>query len=600
MRTTIAALLLLAAPGDDPAARFTLYLTDGSRLIVSLPKEDLVFKTEFGEQRIPFSQLRFLRRVNDAEFAVSSPGVNATGEILAEELRFESPLGRMRIPLRELRAAAAGAGGSLILDERTVACWTFAEMSSGLCTDLVKNRPLTFKGMEVLPQPEGGAAAVRQNEQGHAEAAHDEELDVVKGDFTVEARFKTGTPPRGYAAVFSKNDRGNGQLCEFLLYVQNGGMLYFQSVSPRGSFSWNIPSTPIKPDEWAYVAVVVQPEKQRITFYVNGAQVHEVRQAFQFQSQGAPIFIGASPAYTGLGAPEKIQFVRLSRTARAAEEIADAQKAFQNLPVMGMPAGSRGLGLRDGAFLRADLPKLAGAVFRTRYGELRLDEKTAGEVSLYRFRPKEQAAVEAEVKALIDRLSDDGVAEREKARARLLEFAEAALPLLRKNASSSDAETRARIAGIVTKLEEKGVGARPATDVFRSGGLVLHGWLEQESIEAETRFGTFVVPVPSIDRVKLGDRPVAAPLLRLKSGEQILGEFPRGSAVEFDTGLGPLSIPVKEITALAMDPGGETWTVRTERLTAKGKLGVGELSVQTPAGRLKIPFDEIAEIPKRP
>ncbi len=602
MRTTIAALLLLGVRnGDDPASRLTVHLADGSRLIVAMPKEDLVLKTEFGEQRIPFGQLRFLRRLNRVEFAVGSPGVTATGEILAEEFRFDSPLGPVRVPVGELRAASRGAGSVLHLDAHTVACWAFGETSAGMCLDLVKNRPLTFKGLEVTVQPEGGAAAVRQTDAGYAEAASDADLEVAGGEFTLEARFKAGTNPRGYAAIFSKNDRANGQLCDFLLYVQNGGGLHFQSVSPRGgSFTWNVPAAGIKPDEWAYVAVVVQPEKKRITIYVNGKSVHEIRQPFLFVSQGHPIFVGASPAYTGLGAPERIQFVRLSKVARTAEEIADAQRGLQDLPLLAAPSEGRGLVLRDGGFLRAGMPKLAGLSFRTRYGELRLDGTSTGEISLYRFRPAELPAVENEAKELIEKLAADGIADREKARGRLVDLAEAALPLLRRNAGHSDAEVRARIAAVISRLEAKGVEGRPATDVFRVGGMVLHGWLETESLEAETHFGTFAVPVGSIDRIRLGERSAGVPFLRLKSGERLLGELPRGASLELDTGFGPLSIPIREVTLLTAEPGGEAWTVRTDRLTAKGKLGTGEMSIVTPAGRLKIPVVEIVEILRKP
>jgi hypothetical protein len=455
--------------------------------------------------------------------------------------------------------------------------------------------------MEVTTQGEGGGAAVRLNDSGFAEAATDEALEVAGGNFTLEARFKTGAVPKGYASIFSKNDRANGQICDFLLYVQPGNTIHFQSVSPRGTYGWNVPGAMVKADEWAYVAVVVQPEQQKITFYVNGKMVHEIRQAFQFCAQGTPVFIGESPAYTGLGAPEKVQFVRLSKVARTAAEIADFQSCLQNAPVVLWGSGSRGLSLRDGAYLRAELPKIAGISFRTRYGNLRLDEKSTGEICVYRFRPGDLSRVEGEVKQLIEKLGESGIAERDEARLKLLEFGEAALAQLRKNSGSSDSEIRKRIEAILAKLEERGMAAKPVADVLRVGSTVLHGWLEAETLEAASRFGTFDIPVGSIESIRLGDGPApGTPFLRLKSGERLEGELQRGSAVVLDTGFGGLTIPIREITALTADSGAETWTVRTDRLSAKGKLGQGEFQIQTPAGRLKIPLAEVSEIVRKP
>jgi hypothetical protein len=600
------ALLLLPnpPPGDDPASRtpnkLIVHLADGSCLVGPSPKDDLVIKTDYGEQRVALKDVRSLRRLNEVEFFLGSSSVHLTGEIVTEGFNFDAPWGRVRIPMRDVSKAWGTSGGKFLLDTETVACWSFWESSGGACRDLVSNRPLAFHGFEISEQADGARAGVRKTPAGYAEADPDEAMEVVGGDFTLEARFKLGTNPRGYAALISKGDRANPQSCEFLMWVQAGGTLSFQSLTPSGSYAWTAAAV-VKADEWTYVAFVAQPKEQKIIFYVNGKVAQEVQQAFAFSALKHPVRLGGYPANPGLGAVEKLHFFRISKIARTAEEIAELNRSLMDAQPPPPQTGFRGLLLRNGTYLRSELPKMAGVCFRTRYGEVRLDEKSTGEISLYRYRPDDLGRVESEVLGLIKALGDGEIDHRENASAKLIELGDVAVPLLRKNLANNDCEVHKRIEGILSKIGGKGEPVNPVADVLRVGGTVLHGWLNAESVEAASGLGTYTIFASSIESIRLGESaPRLQPVFRLKSGERLEGEILRKAVVELDTGMGCLSIPVREISSLVWDSGSDTWTVRTQRVTATGKVRSGEFEMMTPAGRLMVPVQEVAQFTRKP
>ena len=100
-----------------------------------------------------------------------------------------------------------------------------------------------------------------------------------------------------------------------------------------------------------------------------------------------------------------------------------------------------------------------------------------------------------------------------------------------------------------------------------------------------------------IERMNLGDRPPKGkPVIKLRSGEAVQGEAAKEAAIRLDTGFGTLTIPLADVTSLACDTAKNLWTVKTERVTATGKMGQEELRLETPAGAIAIPLSEIAQI----
>lgn len=601
MRTISLIAALLAGPqaaAPDPDPKIAVTLADGSQFLAPPGTEALTVKTEYGEQRIPLKEVRSLRRVSDADFMIQTAKLTMTGEVARREFEFQSEIGRVRIPLAELRAISATAGLSLLADANTLAAWTFGDLRGGTSYDLVKGRALELHGMEPGVDKDGVGAIVRKGENSYAEAKEVDDLDFDSGDFTIEARFIAGPSTRGYSAVLSKNDGTTGQVCDFSVFTQAGGIVHFQSVTPRGTVSVNTPAPVIKPAEWSYVAIVIQPQVPQITFYANGKPVHQIRQAAFCTDRGTVLYVGTSPPYqASFSCAERVQFVRLSKGARRAEEIAEMQGALGSGGGLAGSATAKGVLLRGGGFVRAGFPSIGGARFKTKYGVLALGEGTTGQVSIYRFREEEMPRIREEAGALVRQLGAGKVEEREEAQGKLLKIGEPAIPLLREGLKDADSEVRQRAAAVLKKFDGSGVSSRPVGDVYRAGQTVLHGWLELAALEVATKFGTFHPPIQRIDRINLGDRPVKGkPVLKLKSGEAVQGDAAKESAIALDTGFGTLSIPLVEVAGLTYDAARELWTVRTERLSASGKLGREEVRVDTPAGPILLPLSEVVEI----
>jgi hypothetical protein len=596
------ALALLAVPARSqdakPAAATDVLvaLKDGSRFRAVLSADAIVVRNEYGEQRIPMRDLRQLKRAGDAEVVVRTDKMQMQGALAAQDFELETSLGRIRVPVAEILALEPGRGLSAFVDDATLALWSFED---GSLADRVKERKIALNDMDVQGEP---PALVRKSENGYGEAPADEPLAFANGDFTIEARVWIGATTRSYVTVVAKNDRANAQTRNWCVLVQNNGALYWDSLGVNGSNYMMTGSPAVTLNEWSYIAVVVEPAQSRLTFYVNGKQVQQFSQAFRISPNDGPVFFGASPAaHSWSGAPEKIQFVRLSIRARTAEEIAEWHKALESGSSVGWGAGPRGLLLRDGGFLKAELAFLAGATFRTKFGTLKLSDSAAGQLSLYRFRESELAAVRKEAAALAEQLSDRSIEVREAAQARLLRIGAPAIEIIRPLEADSDEEVRTRVKAILDKLKETGEADRPVADVLRMGDTVLHGWLDLDKVEIKTSFGTFRVGVSGIATIRLGEtKKGQTPVLRLRSGETIEGEAAKALVLDLDVEYGRLKVPFKDVTSIAYD--GKLWTVKTSKLNATGKIAADGFELVTPAGSITVPMSEIQEygLPKKP
>ena len=74
------------------------------------------------------------------------------------------------------------------------------------------------------------------------------------------------------------------------------------------------------------------------------------------------------------------------------------------------------------------------------------------------------------------------------------------------------------------------------------------------------------------------------------------GEPEPGTAVQLETGFGKLKVPWNNLLELRYDPTSSLWTLRTDKMTATGRVGEGVIGLDTPAGRIAVPLSEIAEL----
>lgn len=599
IRWAFAALAVLSGLGAQESPRpedrrVVLTLEDGSRFKALLSGETIVVKTAYGDQTIPVREVRSIRRVDERQFLVRTSRISLQGEIAPAELEGDTEFGKVKIPIREIRTVGAGGGPLFFGDDETVALWSF-EGDSG--RDSVKERELTLKEMRIESDSEGPAALTRITEKGYAEAPADESLSFPDGTFTIEARFKVGSTSQGYVTIVAKNNATDAQIRNYCLLVQNSGQLYVDSLGQGISTIASTPNPVVKLNQWAYVAVVFDAKNGAITYYVDGKQVHVHQQAVKIAANDGPIYLGASPpAHGWSGPPERIQFVRLSRGTRTAEEIAEMQQAIEGGASLAWKGGGRGLALRSGGFLAADFPGLAGATFRTKLGELKLSEKAAGRISLYVHREADLEQLAKTIRDLIQDLGEPRIEDREAAQTKLVKIGGPAIPLLEKGREEADAEVRTRIDWILKKFEENGVARQPIADVLRMGKTVLYGWLETDRVRAASRCGTFDVPIRDIATVQLGEaKTEGAQLLRLRSGETVQGFPPQGAALEVETEFGTMKIPYADVTSLTFDATAKSWTVKTAHMSIAGGVVADRIDLETPAGTIGVPMGEVVE-----
>jgi hypothetical protein len=602
MRILLAFVLVCIVPavafpdGTEPVPRTIVALEDGSLFPADTTRERILLKTPYGEQRIPLKDIRSLRRVGEMEFAVQTPLLSVTGDLGQPHFELDTKLGRLRIPSGDLKSMTTGIGLSALADSSTAALWSFADAPGGICYDVVRQRRMTLHEMEIVTDKEGLTAAVRRSEGAYAEAPTDPDLEFVGTDFTLEARVKMGTTTRSYSSIVWKCEAGR---CDYGFLLQPNGSLYAGANSNQTSSSVATPPGIIKPSEWSYVAMVVEAKTRSVTFYVNGKPVHHLAGQYQSVSTGtSPFTVGAPPSIGGsFAAPESIQFIRVSKVARKPEDIREFGSLLDSARNLSGGAMGAGVHLRDGGFLRAKIPDISGATFKTSWGELKLPEGFGGQMSVYRYRPKALPAVQERAREEVRRLGSGAITEREEAVGRLVDLAEVAVPYLKEAANDSDPEVRSRAEALLKRLETAGVSSRPATDVLRWGESVIHGWLQLDALDIVTRYGTLKGPLEQLESLGLGPPTSGGRrLFRLKSGERIQADPPAGVVLVLETSFGELSVPLREVMSLVQDEDKKVWNVRTDRLTVTGKLAPLDLKFETPAGILAVPAGEILEV----
>jgi hypothetical protein len=149
------------------------------------------------------------------------------------------------------------------------------------------------------------------------------------------------------------------------------------------------------------------------------------------------------------------------------------------------------------------------------------------------------------------------------------------------------------------------VSSRAPCDVLVIGHTTLHGWLDADSLEMETRYGKFTLDLRTVAAINLAKSgpPEAARLLTLASGERVQIGADSG-ALEFDSGFGPLKVPLDDVTTMSLDAASKQWSLETAKMSLTGTLTSKEFDVETGLGRLAIPVAAVSgmrsvNVPKR-
>lgn len=590
-------LLLALALQDD--SRVLVALEDGSSFTAKVTSEPIEIKTGYGDLRIPLQDVRSIRRASDGEHVVRTARLTIQGTLLRDEFSFDTDFGKLTIPAKDVKGLDWVKGASFFFDDTTVAFWTFEDGDGP--RDFAGDRKLTMSEASVSEESSGARVFVRKSENSYVQGEFPSDFNFGDTAFTIEVRVKIGSVSRGYATLVARNEEGNTHNRDFWFLVQSGGQLYFDSGNAsRTNFVSQTPVV-VNLNAWSYIAAAYDPKAGEMRYYVNGKKVHTDRRAFSFNASSGPLFLG--PGNSGkayFSCPERFQFVRISKSARTDEEIAEWQKVLESeVSIAATRASGRGVSLRSGGTLRGELPTIVGAKFRTKYGTLEITAETKGRIELYPFREKEIEALRDKIAGLIESLGADSITEREDAQNELLKLGGPAIPLLQEAKGSDDPEIQTRVENILKKFEETGVLRRPVMDILRMGRTVLHGWLEVTEVELTSKYGSFKTPIGAIGVIALSEpeKGAAGPVIRLRSGEAVEGD-PRESTIQLETDFGTLKVPLKDVITFKYDDAKKHWTVKTEKATLSGQVGADKILLQTQAGPIELPLSEMAEFGK--
>ncbi len=594
MKTLMIALALAlpaAAQESRPASGVAVTLADGSTLVSTSVEDAIVLRTAYGDQTIPLRDIRIARRLPSGSLTLQARGLSITGDLVSKEVELHTSIGPLKISSDEIRALSALNGSRGLLDEATTALWWFGDGENGTCRDLVKGRPFAIGEFDVTEDAAGIRGLVRRKPNSIASVPSDDDLELLEEDYTLELRFRMPAQPRAYVALLYKCNPNDGTY-DYMVTIAANGQIGVSSA--RNGNGMTIATPSLRRNAWNTLTIVQKAQPACCNVYLNGTLVlaqNGTLMPFGGAVERA-IHFGAPPRMGGTWeAPEAVQFLRLSKVARQAEEIAELEKGWDSILASG--GAARGVHLRDGSFLRGELQGLGAATFLTRYGTLKLSEKLGGELQLYKRRLQELDGVRAEVARLIPLLGSGGIAEREATAARVIALGEVAVPVLREADPHGDLEIQGRITLLLKKFDETGASKRPVCDVLRLGDMTVQGWLDCDPVVLSTRRGVLRLSPAQVERINLGRRDSwSRPLLHLAGGDVLEFTPADGAKAELTTAFGRMTVPLEECKELAYSPEKKQWTLTAERLSATGLLS-GTASMDTPLGPLILPLSEL-------
>ncbi len=601
MRTSLATLALALAAANahaqDKTGPFVVHLEDGSMFAGKIAADTkLTIRTPYGEQQVPLDAVLSLRRVDATTCSVRTASATIEGTVTPPEFIVDSPFGKVTVAVKDVKYLAPGSAVSGLSDDHTVALWSFDDVRGSTVTDAVGGRPLVAHEATFYTRDNGATVFRRNSETSYAEAAWSGETGFTSGSFTLESRFKIGRITKGYATILAKNEKAVTHNRDFWLLVQNGGQIYLDSGTMNSSNFVSQSARGVNMNDWTYLAVVRDKPAGEFRYFVNGKLIHTDKREVTFNTSDGPVFLGPGAAGAQhFSCPEQIQFARISRVARTADDIAECHKMFEAGGSVLWRGRDAGFSLRSGGFMVARCTSLEGRTFKTAFGSLKIGAATAARLQPFRFREADIRKIEDTIAGHIRDLGAETLDEREVARTKLIEAGEPAIPLLRKAREGAEATVRVLIDDVINKLEASGVASRPPCDVLVMGNAVLYGWIDTDSVDVETQYGKFTLDLRTVGMLNLarGGAREAGRLVQLADGQRV--EVLAGSgALAIDTGFGELSVPLADITAMTLDTAAKRWTVQTLKLSTSGMLKTQALEVETGLGKLTVPIESVS------
>ena len=217
--------------------------------------------------------------------------------------------------------------GAPNVDANTVGLWHLDETNSGVGATVYDSSGNGNNGVlsGTAPAADGLTGKGRNFDAGSRIGLGNDSTLNPTGAITIETWFKASSFG-SYNPLVSKmytDGVWSSPYVVYLLRIDSNNSIVWGTTSSGGSYSQHAFSYTFSPGAWYYLAVTSNGSKKYV--YVNGQQVANVDWAYSLASRTSNAYIGGSDGgdrFNGI-----IDEVRISNTARSAEEIAEAYRA---------------------------------------------------------------------------------------------------------------------------------------------------------------------------------------------------------------------------------------------------------------------------------
>jgi hypothetical protein len=259
----------IGEPATNAANRLTVFLTDGSRIVGTSPKESMSFRAGFGRIEIPFALVASLAMNRDGETAVVQfrNDDRVTGVPMLDVVAVDAVFGSFKIPLTSIRRfMVSGLSNVADVDLHYVFDDAGEQVpdNSGKSrngqairvryrTDAVGDKVAVFGGGAHIVV--GGTPISFDRDFTIAAWVCPERPAANEWEPMIVSRW-TGQPTKG-VRLSLRGPRDNANTGKLCLVGDTGEVVGFGE-------------TALGPGAWRHVAVTFQQEGQKATFFVDG------------------------------------------------------------------------------------------------------------------------------------------------------------------------------------------------------------------------------------------------------------------------------------------------------------------------------------------
>lgn len=577
------AVQYFSVQGDESSV--AILAKDGTVLIAKVKFKEFEIKTEFGTQKVPIKDIKYIKS-GKSDFEIKTAKSTLRGEISPSDFTIESSHGSLKISAKDIDKIVPAKGKITVNDENVVGFWDFAG-----------DEDVTLNGSEYVE--EDGVSAVKVNlaKLKSVDIPHKDELSL-KDSFTIEMRFKYDGSGSGFFYFINKQDTSS--YANFSVqFSPNEKTMYAWSHTTSGSYGQlQMNSVSFNEKTWHHLAITTDREKNKICVYGDGKKFEGTYSGKldDIRTNKSPIKLFSHGS--GGDTTFWLDFLRISNIAKTEEEIKESAE-FGGFTTVSKKLVDQGYNAsivaKTGERYACKIENEKITV-ETGIGTVQVDAKTINKIGFFEYRESQINEIHKKAKDLIQNLGDSDAEKRDTAQDDLKKLGWIIIPILEENKDHQDEEVKTRVKKLLENFSNKKYEI--SKDRIEGHGLLLKGWIKDESIKAKTKYGDINIQSKDIKYLAISNQPAKTDFVLtalLKDGSMLAGSF-LAETLNVSTEYGDLKIPLKSLTSITI--GKEEDTIITSSSTIIGKIIDQEFELESQIGNIKLKKSDIEKIVK--